>query len=89
MELRNLMEDEVMQVINKMKDNISLKCNCGKCKLDIAAIALNSLKPNYVVTKRGYVYAKINSLNFQFNTDVVTAVTKAMEIVGKNPKHEI
>lgn len=89
MELRNLMEDEVLHAISKMKENPVLKCNCDKCKLDIAAIALNNLKPNYVVTKSGYLYAKALNLNYQFNTDVIAAVTRAMEIVGKNPQHEI
>lgn len=89
MELRNLMEDEVLHAINKMKENPVLKCNCDKCKLDIAAIALNDLKSNYVVTKSGYLYAKVLNLNYQFSTDVVAAATRAMEIVGKNPQHEI
>lgn len=83
------MEDEVMQVLGRMENNPIIKCNCDKCKLDIAAIALNSLSPNYVVTKYGYVYAKAKNLNYQFNIDVIMAVTKAIEIVGKSPKHDI
>ncbi len=87
MELYNLMEDEVLNAIASIQKEIGIKCQCEKCILDIAAIALNSLSPKYVVTEKGYLYAKANNMNPQFNTDVVTAVTKAIEIVSKNPRH--
>jgi competence protein ComFB len=87
MKLHNLMEDEVLNVIEKLGDDIPDICYCDKCKLDMAAIALNNLKPKYVVTHIGYVYAKANNFNSQFNTDILTTVTKAIEIVGKNPQH--
>lgn len=88
MKLYNLMEDEVSQVIDKVLKEIDSICKCDVCILDIAAISLNNLKPNYVVTEQGYVFAKANNLNQQFNTDVVATVTKAIDIVGKNPRHK-
>ncbi|MBU5426676.1 late competence development ComFB family protein [Tissierella pigra] len=88
MELYNLMEDEVIKVIESMKNDIPDICYCDKCKLDMAAIALNNLSPKYVVTDTGYVYAKANNFNTQFNTDILTAITKAIGIVGKNPRHK-
>lgn len=87
MELHNLMEDEVHHTLEKVLVEFSDYCNCNKCKLDISALALNSLKPRYVVTDKGYAYSKANNFNYQSNADVLTAVTKAIEIVGKNPKH--
>ena len=88
MELYNLMEDEVIKVIESMKNDIPDICYCDKCKLDMAAIALNNLSPKYVVTNTGYVYSKANNFNTQFNTDILTAITKAIGIVGKNPRHK-
>lgn len=88
MELYNLMESEVLNVIDSIQDQVGNSCKCEKCRLDIAAIALNSLSPKYVVTEKGYVFTKINNMNYQFNSDIVTAVTKAIEIVAKNPKHD-
>lgn len=89
MELHNLMENEVHFTLEKVLNKFNEYCHCDKCKLDISAIALNSLDPKYVVTDEGYAYSKANNLNNQFNADVLTAVTKAIEIVGKNPRHEV
>lgn len=88
MNLHNLMEDEVLNAIVKISKDLDNICKCEICKMDIAAIALNRLKPNYVVTDQGYLYAKANNMNQQFNTDVIAAITNAIEIVGKNPRHE-
>ncbi|MDR7856133.1 late competence development ComFB family protein [Tissierella sp.] len=88
MGLHNLIEDEVSKVLHKVLPQMDVKCTCEKCQMDIAAVALNNLTPNYVVTEQGYAYAKANNLNQQFNADVLAAVTKAIEIVGNNPKHE-
>ena len=89
MELHNLLEDEVIKSIDKFIEEIGDVCSCDKCKLDIAAIALNNLKPAYVVTEKGSLYGRVNNLNYQFSTDVMAEVTKAVAVVGKNPQHEI
>ena len=88
MELHNLIEDDVFNVTNKLLSNFTEWCNCDKCKLDIAALALNNLKPRYVVTERGSLLGRANNMNQQFNTDITLEVTKAIEIVGRNPQHE-
>lgn len=88
MKLHNLTEDEVLNALIKVLVGIDNICECEICKMDIAAISLNNLKPNYVVTDQGYVYAKANNLNQQFNTDIIAAVTKAIDIVKNNPRHD-
>jgi competence protein ComFB len=87
--LVNLMEKEVPYVVNKVLNEMDDVCKCDKCKLDIIAIALNNLKSHYVVSEKGEVFSKINNMSYQFNSDVVVAVTKAIEIVKKNPKHDL
>lgn len=85
--IKNLMEEEVFMAIEKILKTMDDVCKCEKCKNDMAAIALNSLKPNYVVTEKGYLYNKANNMSFQFSTDVTTDVIKAIDIVKNNPQH--
>lgn len=84
--LKNYMEDLVLKKTDEISNSMDV-CKCEKCRLDIAAIALNSLPSKYVVTEKGELYAKINELEHQFEVDVETAIIKAAVIVGKNPKH--
>lgn len=88
MELRNLMEDEVIYTINRLLKDKKNICTCDKCKLDIAAIVLNNLKPKYVVTDKGELYGKVNTLDFQFDADLIKEIVKAVKIVGAEPRHE-
>ena len=55
---------------------------------DIKAIALNALPQKYVVTRKGELYAKVNTLQNQFEVDIIAAITRASVIVGRNPRHE-
>jgi competence protein ComFB len=88
MELHNLLEDEVSNIINKLLKDKEDICTCDKCKLDIAAIALNNLKPRYVVTEKGALYGKLDTLDYQFDADLVKEVIKAINIVVNKPHHE-
>ena len=88
MELRNLMEDAVEDAINQLLSGKENVCHCDRCKLDIAAIALNNLKPKYVVTEKGSLFAKVDILDYQFDVDLIKEVTKAAKIVGNEPQHE-
>ncbi len=83
----NLIENDVINAINKLGGSLGDWCGCEKCKLDAAALALNNLKPKYVVTEQGRVLGRANNMSQQFNTDVTLEVTKAIEIVGRSPHH--
>ncbi|HEY8889952.1 MAG TPA: late competence development ComFB family protein [Clostridium sp.] len=86
--LKNHFEIEVnnlLDTILKRYDNI---CKCEKCKLDIAALTLNSLSAKYTVSEQGEIYASaLAEVNKQQAIDVTTAITKAIAIVSANPKH--
>lgn len=85
--LKNYMEiavDHVLPNLLRAFDNI---CTCNKCILDMKAIALNRLKPHYVVTDKGQLYSKVEEMNGQFETDVMKALIDAIDIVSKNPRH--
>lgn len=88
MKLYNLLEEEVLEQVKDILKNRKDICTCDKCRMDIAAITLNNLKPRYVVTDKGRVYGKLDTLNYQFGVDLTKEITKAIEIVKNSPKHE-
>ncbi|WML37305.1 late competence development ComFB family protein [Clostridium sp. OS1-26] len=87
--LKNYMEvvvDHLIPDILKRYNNI---CKCELCVEDIKAVALNNLKPMYIVTEKGNIYAKVNELKSQFMTDAITELVRAIEIVSKKPRHSV
>ncbi len=64
-------------------------CSCSHCRNDVIAIALNKMPPKYVVTHKGLLFAKINANFAQFQTDLVTNISSACEIVKNNPRHNL
>jgi competence protein ComFB len=62
-------------------------CMCDTCRIDVTAIALNHLKPCYVVTKKGEIYAKTGELASQFSADIIAAITKGANLVQAKPRH--
>jgi len=85
--LVNVMEIQVQETIEDILKNYQEICRCERCKLDIAAIALNKLSPSYVVTAEGEVLLRVSSLKQQNKVDIIRAVTEAIDIVGKKPHH--
>jgi competence protein ComFB len=85
---KNYMEEVVDSTMDEILARDEEICKCDRCKLDIKALALNHLPPKYVVTDIGYVYTKINELVSQFRADIAVAVTNAMKVVRKNPRHD-
>lgn len=86
--LHNLMEDVVIKQLDHILDSFHC-CKCEQCRLDIASYALNRLPAKYVVTTQGELITKLDSLDLQFETNVITAITQGIILVGNNPRHEI
>lgn len=63
-------------------------CKCEQCADDIMAMALNNLKPYYITSKKGEVFAEYSSLECQNHAEVVKEVIKAIEFISKNKSHE-
>jgi len=85
--LKNYMEVAVEHVLPNLLKAFGKICTCDKCIMDIKAIALNNLKPHYVVTDKGELYSKVNEMEVQFQTDVMKALIDAIAIVSQNPRH--
>ena len=88
MELKNYMEEVVLQKIDSVIAMYPDCCKCEQCRLDIAALALNNLPPRYVSTHKGDIFVRIQEMEGKNDVDVIQAIAKAIEIVGKNPRHE-
>lgn len=86
-QLNNYMEEIVFDMLDDILHDMNV-CTCDRCRVDVAAKALNDLPPQYVVTRKGEVFSKINNLRAQFEVDVISAITKAAILVKRNPNHE-
>ncbi len=86
MALENIMESIVRDRLDKMiaEQNV---CKCKQCYVDILAIALNKLPPKYVNTHKGELLVRILETTSQNLIDIDVEITKAIQIVSKNPRH--
>jgi competence protein ComFB len=62
-------------------------CRCQDCVLDMAAYALNNVKPTYRVSLMGSVYARaVNDAGYA--AEISRAVTEAIKKIKANPSHD-
>ena len=85
--MKNYMEDIVDDLIMPILKSTD-SCVCERCVHDVKAITLNALPAKYVVTKSGMFYAKLQTLQNQFEVDIIAQITKATSIVKKFPRHD-
>lgn len=86
MKLVNVMEHLVFEAIDEVRKRQPF-CNCDACRLDIAALALNSLPPRYVVTSKGEAYGRADWIDLQKDIDLFSTVLKAIQKVESSPRH--
>lgn len=86
-ELINFMEDVVTSYVDEVIENDESFCGCPRCRLDVIALALIHVTPKYVVTTKGYAYARMGELQAQFRADTIVAVTNALKVVKARPHH--
>ncbi|WP_313341531.1 late competence development ComFB family protein [Sedimentibacter sp.] len=87
----NYMEEIVKNYLNQTLKNdptYASICTCDQCIDDIMAKALNNIKPYYITTKTGEVYAEYSSLANQNHAEVIAEVIKAIEFVSNHKNHE-
>lgn len=85
--IKNFMEDLVWQAMAEILATYPQFCHCDRCRHDMAALALNELPPKYIVTRKGETYTRLRLMETQFNTDIITAISRAIEVVGTKPNH--
>ena len=62
-------------------------CHCTICEEDVICMALNALPPIYTTTTMGQACAKLLEMQHDFKAQAVQAVSKALEVVNRNPRH--
>jgi competence protein ComFB len=86
--IKNCMEDLVWNCYSSILRKYPDFCGCQTCVSDVLALALNNLPPKYIATHIGEVYTRVASLQQQFETDILCAVIKSIEIVQGRPRHD-
>jgi len=83
-------EAEVL-VIREMENQLSKEtdmCLCNECVVDIAAIALNAVKPLYRFSLLGTLYASQAMTEKAYADSIQSAVAEAIQKVKNNPAHD-
>jgi competence protein ComFB len=62
-------------------------CTCQDCVLDMAAYALNNVKPTYRVSLMGSVYAR-SAHQSEYAAEIKKSVSEAIRKVKENPSHD-
>lgn len=84
---KNYMEELVVNYYNDVAPRAGV-CTCDVCTKDILSYTLNQLSAKYVTSEEGKDYAETSCYDPQFETKIMGALNKAIETVGKNPRHE-
>ena len=89
----DLLKNEAEQlVLNELEEQIEAYgpelCRCNECIVDMAAIALNSIKPLYRFSLLGTLYAAQAMNEQSYAESVKEAVTQAITKVRFNPAHD-
>lgn len=87
--LVNEAERMVVDELERLLDDAESRgiCTCEDCVLDMAALALNTVKPLYRVSLLGTLYAQAAD-GTEYADRIRKAVDTAVEKVRKNPSHD-
>ena len=85
---KNYMEQVVEKALGEYLRNEREVCTCDQCASDMAAMALNQLRPHYATTVRGAAFLESEQKNLEFVVKIVSAIKGAAEKVKQNPRHQ-
>ena len=85
--LVNEAEGLVLAELESQTARSSDLCTCQDCVLDMAAYALNKVRPSYRASLMGSVYAK-SAVRPDYLREIKEAVREAIERVKSNPSHD-
>jgi competence protein ComFB len=89
-DFETLVNDAERMVLQELETQLTTAvdvCTCQDCVLDMAAFALNNVRPTYRVSLLGRVYAQSGS-NAQHAQAISRAVRQAIAKVKENPSHD-
>jgi competence protein ComFB len=85
-EAENLVIEELGRQLEGYAEDV---CRCNECIVDMAAMALNNVKPLYRVSLLGTLYTARAMEEEDYADKLRDAVLIAIEKVSKNPGHEL
>ena len=85
-EAERLILDELGSQLESFEEPI---CLCNDCVLDMAAMALNMVKPLYRVSLLGSLYTAAAMDQKAYAATVRAAIKKSIEKIRKNPSHDL
>ena len=88
MPIYNIIESFVIDIMDSVLKTKPDVCSCEKCRDDIAALALNKLKPRYVASRMGDLFSRTELLESKLRTAIIVSIAEAAETVAMNPRHE-
>jgi len=88
MQLKNLMEDVVLEKLEPVLKQYPACCQCDQCRRDIAMIALNHLPARYFSTEKGEILSRVQIVSQEFEAEVIQKIVEAIKIVNAHPRHE-
>ena len=86
--LKNMMEDNVEETLNRLLPTMPNICACNECRLDMATYALNRLHPKYTRSVKGSILHRFDTSSQQAETEILTACVSAISVIGAHPNHE-
>jgi competence protein ComFB len=84
-EAEHLVHEELGRQLESYEGEI---CLCNDCVVDMAAMALNTVKPLYRYSLLGTLWASSAMTDEAYASSVKEAVSNAIEKVRKNPSHD-
>jgi competence protein ComFB len=86
----SLINEAERTVLNELEAQMAVAvdiCRCQDCVLDMAAYALNNVKPTYRVSLMGSVYARA-AADVGYAVEISRAVSDAIKKIKANPSHD-
>ena len=84
-EAENLVLEELGRQLGEHPEDV---CRCNECVVDMAAMALNNIRPLYRVSLLGTLYAATAKDHKEYTDQIREAVATAIKKVHNNPGHE-
>ena len=85
--IRNISEEFIAEKLDEVWAT-GKYCRCSKCRRDVYTYVLNKIAPHYAESPEGELYMKLDFRNNGHSFEMIKIINAAMEVVGKNPKHD-
>ncbi len=86
MEIKNYLEAFVEELAKEQLQKVPELAGNERALMDVMALALNNLKPMYVVSDAGHILTEVKLSSAQIRAKVLVAVLQAIDRVKRNPR---